>query len=101
MHDISLQRHENHYSRKNNKEYAKVGLINKSGSPTKLEECIIGDTNIYTNNKDYHKFKEKSTSKDEKKLSYVHDKYGYTFEFDKQKNITKVKFDIMEAKIKY
>lgn len=61
MQDISLQRHENHYS----------------------------------------KFKEKTTSEDEKKVSYVHDKYGYTFEFDEQKNITKVNFDIMETKIKY
>ncbi|WP_143087305.1 hypothetical protein [Clostridium frigidicarnis] len=61
MQDISLQRHENHYS----------------------------------------KFKEKPTSEDEKKLSYVYDKYVYTFEFDEQKNITKVNFDIMETKIKY
>jgi len=105
---------------KDDEKYASIGLINKTGGSLKLEECIVGDVLIYPhyNAKGYHQFSEitvngenvvglkygdiKGTFKDkpiseaETYLVFNNGEHSYDFEFDDQKTLKSITFDINE-----
>lgn len=109
---------------KDNQQYATVGLINNTRGKLKLEECIIGDTRIYSHYINQHQFTEitvkgenyvglklddvkakftdnadKLTHEDEKSLVYNDGKHAFDFEFDDQKVLNSVTFDVNEHEL--
>lgn len=108
--------------KKNNEDYASVGLINKSRTNEKIENCVIGDTVVYTTNESKHKFNEVSINNDnllglklddlkakfkdgkvsegKDNITFIYDKYEYTFGYDDEKNIKSIECDIDEYKLK-
>ncbi|MHC1682870.1 MAG: hypothetical protein AB6733_07975 [Clostridiaceae bacterium] len=103
---------------KDGQRYASVGLINKSSTSSKVEDCIVGDTRIYAAYEGQHKYselivngenivgltlddikskmKEKPNTEDEKRVLYYFDKNSYEVEFDDQKIVKTIKFDVSE-----
>lgn len=108
---------------KDGEKYATIGLINKTGSSLKLEECVVGDIIVYPhyNAKNYHqfteitvnnenvvgltyddikaKFKDKPNHESEKSLVFNDGKHSYDFEFDEQKVVKSITFDINEREL--
>lgn len=108
---------------KDGKDFASVGLMNRSASKKSLEECTISDVWFYTHNDDKnssgHKFSEITVNgenvigltKDEIKskfdkeakeysdeIKFNYSGYSYEFKFDKNNIVNFVGFDIDEYK---
>ena len=103
---------------KEKEQYATVGLINTTSGKLKLEQCIVGDTLIYSHYQGKHQFSEitikgenfvglkledikakftdKITHEDEKDIVFNDGKNAFDFQFDDQKVLESVTLDINE-----